>query len=62
METKPLYLLLRSETHDLLKDHCKRNRTSMTSFVDNLVLNELRFIKNEEERLDAAQRSAGSIK
>jgi len=62
METKPLLVRLRAETYDLLKQHCEENRRSMASYVDNLILDELRFIKNEEERLDAAQRSAGSIK
>lgn len=62
METKQILIRLRPETHDLMKAYYKqRNHRSFSSYIDELIVTDLSELKDEEERLETAQRNAGSI-
>lgn len=61
MKDKQTLIRFRPETKALLKEYCDENRFSMTSFVDRLVYNELKNMNDENDRLEAAQRNAGSV-
>lgn len=61
MDMKPLMIRLRPETHKMLKEYCKQNRLHMAAYIDNLIVRELSDMMDEAERLDEAQRNAGSI-
>lgn len=61
MEMKALLIRLRPETHKMLKGYCNQNRLFMGAFIDSLIVKELSDMMDEAERLDEAQRNAGSI-
>lgn len=61
VDDKQTLIRFRPETKALLKEYCDKNRRSMASFVDQLVYNELKQMADETDRLEAAQRHAGSI-
>jgi len=56
-----LLIRLRPETYQMLKAYCKRNRRTMTSYIDELIVKDLKELHEEAERLEQAQRNAGSI-
>ena len=63
METdlKSLFIRIRPETYDLIAEYSRKNRSSMAAFVDQTMLNELKRIRDEEDRIDSATRNAGAI-
>ena len=63
METdlKNLFIRIRPETYDLIAEYSRKNRRSMAAFVDETMLNELKRIRDEEDRIESATRNAGAI-
>lgn len=60
-EMKNLFIRIRPETYDLIAEYSRKNRRSMAAFVDETMLNELKRIRDEEDRIESATRNAGAI-
>ena len=60
-DLKNLFIRIRPETYDLIAEFSRKNRRSMAAFVDETMLNELKRIRDEEDRIDSATRNAGAI-
>jgi hypothetical protein len=60
-DLKNLFIRIRPETYDLIAEYSRKNRSSMAAFVDQTMLNELKRIRDEEDRIESATRNAGAI-
>jgi hypothetical protein len=60
-EMKNLFIRIRPETYELIAEYSRKNRSSMAAFVDQTMLNELKRIRDEEDRIESATRNAGAI-
>jgi hypothetical protein len=60
-EMKNLFIRIRPETYELIAEYSRKNRSSMAAFVDQTMLNELKRIRDEEDRIESATLNAGAI-
>ena len=60
-EMKNLFIRIRPETYELIAEYSRKNRSSMAAFVDQTMLNELKRIRDEEDRIESATHNAGAI-